>query len=71
MPIDTLDCQSIKWTSDGSYIVVADSHLDAKVSIYSPVAGLLTVFVPGDNCVGLSTIQLNQKEDILAMGHYD
>ena len=70
-PVDTFDLQDLIWTKDCTSIIVWDSVLECKFSVYSPTGNLIITHNPYEYSLGIKALNLSPNGHTISVGFYD
>jgi len=69
--VEMFDLQDIQWSKDDTCLIVWDSCLECKFSIYSPNGNLIAAHNPYDLMLGIKNVSQSPNGNFLAVGYYD
>jgi WD40 repeat protein len=69
--VEMFDLQDIQWSKDDTCLIVWDSCLECKFSIYSPNGNLIASHNPYDLMLGIKNVSQSPNGNFLAVGYYD
>jgi hypothetical protein len=69
--VETFDLQDLMWSKDNTAIIVWDSVLECKFSIYSPTGNHIITHTPYDMNLGIKSVGISHNGHYLSVGFYD
>lgn len=69
--IDFFDVYDIQWSKDDSCLIVWESPLECKFSVYSPTGEIIANHTPYDFTLGIKGVMQSPNGKFLAVGYHD
>lgn len=69
--VDMFDVYDISWSKDDTCLIVWESPLECKFSIYSPTGEILANHSPYDLTLGIKGVSQSPNGNFLAVGYHD